>query len=46
MPGNPNKAYDMHEVIGKVVDNADFFELKPIMPLISLPGFSRWPVRL
>src|SRR6266403_2259247 len=29
VPGNPNKPYDMHELIAKVVDEGDFFELQP-----------------
>lgn len=29
IPSNPNKPYDMHEVINKLVDEGDFFELQP-----------------
>jgi propionyl-CoA carboxylase beta subunit len=29
IPANPNKPYDMHELIAKVVDEGDFFELQP-----------------
>ncbi|WCL55665.1 acyl-CoA carboxylase subunit beta [Gimibacter soli] len=29
IPSNPNKPYDMHEVIEKIVDEGDFFELQP-----------------
>jgi len=29
VPGNPNKPYDMKELIDKVVDEGDFFELQP-----------------
>src|SRR5438270_10588494 len=29
VPANPNKPYDMKELIGKVVDDGDFFELQP-----------------
>src|SRR6185312_11711560 len=29
IPDNPNKPYDMHELISKVVDEGDFFELQP-----------------
>src|SRR5688572_23464135 len=29
VPDNPNKPYDMRELIAKVVDEADFFELQP-----------------
>jgi propionyl-CoA carboxylase beta chain len=29
VPPNPNKPYDMHELINKVLDEGDFFELQP-----------------
>jgi propionyl-CoA carboxylase beta chain len=29
VPENPNKPYDIKELIGKVVDEADFFEIQP-----------------
>ena len=29
IPSNPNKPYDMHEVITKMVDEGDFFEIQP-----------------
>ena len=29
VPSNSNQPYDMHEVIQKVVDEADFFEIQP-----------------
>ena len=29
VPANPNKPYDIKELINKVVDEADFFELQP-----------------
>lgn len=29
IPADPNKPYDMHEVIKKVVDNGEFFEIMP-----------------
>ena len=29
VPSNPNKPYDMHEVIEKVVDEGDYFEIQP-----------------
>ena len=41
VPDSPNKAYDMHEVIGKVVDDADFFELKPDYAANIITGFAR-----
>src|SRR5215469_3368343 len=28
VPGNPNKPYDMKELINKVIDNGDFFEIQ------------------
>ena len=41
IPGNPNKPYDMHELIIKVVDDGDFFELKPDFAGNILIGFGR-----
>ncbi len=41
VPDNPNKPYDMHELITKVVDDGDFFELKPDFAGNILIGFSR-----
>ncbi|MDP6078478.1 MAG: acyl-CoA carboxylase subunit beta [Arenicellales bacterium] len=41
VPDNPNRAYDMHEVIGNVVDDADFFELKPDYAANIITGFAR-----
>ncbi|OUU62375.1 MAG: methylmalonyl-CoA carboxyltransferase [Candidatus Endolissoclinum sp. TMED55] len=38
---NPNKPYDMHELITKVVDDGDFFELKPDFAGNILIGFGR-----
>ncbi len=29
VPSNANKPYDMHEVINKIVDEGDFFEIQP-----------------
>ncbi len=37
IPDNPNKPYDMYEVIGAIIDNGEFFEIQPkIMQRISL----------
>jgi propionyl-CoA carboxylase beta chain len=41
VPANPNKPYDMKEVIEKVVDEGDFFELKPDFARNILIGFAR-----
>ena len=41
VPGNPNKPYDMKELIEKVVDEGDFFECSPISPRNILIGFAR-----
>lgn len=41
VPENPNKPYDMHELIAKVVDDGDFFELKPDFAGNILTGFGR-----
>ncbi len=29
VPSNPNKPYDMKELVGRIVDEGDFFELQP-----------------
>ena len=41
VPDNPNKAYDMHELIGKVVDDGDFFEIQPDYAKNIIIGFAR-----
>jgi propionyl-CoA carboxylase beta chain len=41
VPPNPNKPYDMKELITKVVDEGDFFELKPDFARNILTGFAR-----
>src|SRR6266536_2128620 len=41
VPANPNKPYDMKELIGKVVDDGDFFELQPNYAANILVGFAR-----
>ncbi len=41
IPDNPNKPYDMHELITKVVDDGDFFELKPDYAGNIITGFGR-----
>ncbi len=41
VPPNPNKPYDMKELIHKVVDEGDFFELKPDHAKNIIVGFGR-----
>jgi propionyl-CoA carboxylase beta chain len=41
IPANPNKPYDMKELIEKVVDDGDFFELQPAFAANILVGFAR-----
>ena len=41
VPENPNKAYDMKELIVKTVDDGDFFELQPEYAKNILIGFAR-----
>ncbi len=41
IPANPNKPYDMKELIAKIVDDGDFFELQPSYAANILVGFAR-----
>jgi propionyl-CoA carboxylase beta chain len=41
VPANANQPYDMHELIGKVVDEGDFFEIAPIYARNIIVGFAR-----
>jgi propionyl-CoA carboxylase beta chain len=41
VPSNPNKAYDIKELILKVVDEEDFFELQPRHAENIVVGFAR-----
>jgi propionyl-CoA carboxylase beta chain len=41
VPANPNKPYDMKELIQKVVDEGDFFELQPDYAKNIIIGFGR-----
>ncbi len=41
VPDNPNKPYDMKELILKIVDEGDFFELQPDYARNILIGFGR-----
>ena len=41
VPANPNKPYDIKELITKVVDDGDFFELQPDYAQNIIIGFAR-----
>lgn len=41
IPDNPNKPYDMKELILKVVDEGDFFEISPSFAKNIVTGFGR-----
>jgi len=41
IPDNAHKPYDMHELIQKVVDEADFFEIQPEFAKNIITGFGR-----
>ena len=41
IPDNPNKPYDMKELIEKVVDEHDFFEIAPRYAANIITGFAR-----
>jgi len=41
VPDNPNKGYDIKELIVKVVDDGDFFELQPDFAKNIVVGFGR-----
>ncbi len=41
VPANPNKPYDMKELIQKIVDEGDFFELQPDHAKNIIIGFAR-----
>jgi propionyl-CoA carboxylase beta chain len=41
VPSNPNKPYDMKELIEKVVDDGDFFEIQPDFARNILIGLAR-----
>ena len=40
VPDNPNKPYDMHEVVGHVVDDGDFYEVHAAYAQNLLVGFA------
>jgi len=41
VPDNPNKAYDMKEIITAIVDNGDFMEVQPYYAMNIITGFAR-----
>ena len=41
MPENPRAAYDMHDVIGRVVDRGDFMEVQEHFAPNLIVGFAR-----
>ena len=41
IPDNPNQPYDMHELIHKLADEGDFFEIQPDYAKNILTGFVR-----
>ncbi len=41
VPANPNKPYDMKELIAKLVDEGDFFELQPAYARNIVTGLAR-----
>ncbi len=41
VPPNPNKPYDMKELVTKIVDEGDFFELQPDYAKNIIIGFAR-----
>lgn len=42
IPDNPNKAYDMYEVIGAIVDNGEFLEVQKMYAPNIIIGFTRF----
>jgi len=41
VPSNPNQPYDMKELIEKIVDDGEFFELQPDYATKIVIGFAR-----
>lgn len=41
MPDNPNKPYDMKDIIKTIVDNGDFFEVQPHYAKNIITGYAR-----
>jgi acetyl-CoA carboxylase carboxyltransferase component len=42
VPANPRQAYDVHKVIGEIVDEGDFFPMKPDWARNVVTGFARF----
>ena len=42
VPANPRRAYDVHDVIGALVDDGDFFPMKPGWARNVVTGFGRF----
>jgi acetyl-CoA carboxylase carboxyltransferase component len=42
VPDNPNKPYDMKDVLGRIVDNGDFFEIAEHFAQNIIIGFARF----
>lgn len=42
IPDNPNKAYDMYEVIGGIIDNGEFLEVHKDFATNIIVGFARF----
>ena len=41
VPTNPNRGYDVRDVIGKIVDDGEFFEIQPYWAQNIVTGFAR-----
>jgi len=41
MPDSPNKPYDVRDIIGRLVDSSDFFEVQPNYAKNIVTGFAR-----
>jgi len=41
VPESPSQEYDMYQVITRIVDNGDFFEIKPLYAKNIIVGFAR-----
>ncbi|MFC1988118.1 acyl-CoA carboxylase subunit beta [Chloroflexota bacterium] len=41
VPENPKRPFDMHQIIYKIIDNGDFFELKPNFARNMITGIAR-----
>jgi len=42
LPESNRKPYDMHEVVGRIVDDGEFFELKPMWARTVITGLCRF----